>query len=100
MGVAVNSKNEVLVALSGGSIVRFDTEETRKTLFKQSQYELMSLVVDENDDIYCKTNQSYYGISINVLKISSTGIVLFEKHLQINQNNYLQKSITLHLCQL
>ena len=32
MGVAVNSKNEVEVALFGGSIIRFDTEGRRKTL--------------------------------------------------------------------
>ena len=92
VGVAVNSKNEVLVALSSGSIIRFDTEGSRQTLFKQSQYGLCSLMVDENDDIYCKTNQKCGNITIFVLKISSTGIILFSRHLQY-ANTYLPNSI-------
>ena len=81
VGVAVNSKNEVLVALSGGSIIRFDTEGKRQTLLKQN-YGLCSLVVDENDDMYCKTNYTNYKFQIWVLKISSSGRVLFNDDLR------------------
>ena len=94
VGVAVNSKNEVLVALSGGSIINFDTKGRTKTLFKQSQYLLQSLVVDGNDDIYCKINRISEKFTICVLKISCTGIVLFEKHLQLGEYQYLENSIT------
>ena len=93
VGVAVNSKNEVLVALYS-SIIRFDREWRRKTLVKLS-YQLCGLLVDQNDNIYCKTySAADRNLQTCVLKISSSGAILCYVQLMLNKYTGLDGSIT------
>ena len=53
-GITVNSVGEILVSEWSDTIIKFDTEGSRRTLVKQGRVkDLRKIAVDDEDNIYC-----------------------------------------------